>query len=63
MKEIFRNETRNMPRDEKISFIVITDDDLVSRTFDYVIRIPDDISRNGIVTTSLLQNMHFYVGK
>lgn len=47
---------------EKNYIIVVTDDDLVSRRFDYVIRIPDDIPPGNKIEESILRSLHFYNG-
>ena len=45
------------------TLMIITDDDLVSRRYHYVIRIPDDVTSDQKIDKSMLQKFHFYNGK
>ena len=47
----------------KKTLLIITDDDLVSRKYHYVIRIPDDVTSDQKIDKSMLQKFHFYNGK
>ena len=63
LKNILNKKYLNsFPTEEKNYVIVVTDDDLVSRRFDHVIRIPDDISAENKIENSMLRSLHFYDG-